>query len=147
MKSVKGMFVVALTCCGLAFVAGCAAPNRTASASSLPSVALVVRLAGGGTLSPAQLRTIHEGMQKDLAAAGYCFARNTPAADFLVTVRFTPDALNPDDGHIAVTAVEPNPMNRRGAAYTENGSDEAKEQRRRMQEIERWVELQARSTS
>ena len=65
-----------------------------------------------------------------------------------MTVRFTPDALNPSGGHIAVTNIEPNPLNRRGiSALAEDQSEEAKEYRRKLREIERWAESQARNPS
>lgn len=154
MMSVKIVFCCALTC-GLALVAlsGCtaSAPTRNTvtaqNGSSEPSVALVVRLAGGGALSPAQLRNIHQAMQPEVKAGGYRIAPNTSSADFFLTVRFTPDALEPDTGHIAVLGVDPNPMNRRGAGFRADASDEVREHRQRMREIERWVESQHRNPS
>jgi hypothetical protein len=153
MHPAKSVFLALTCCCTLVLLTGCAgtAPVRKTGqakgAPDAPSVALVVRLAGGGTLSPAQLRSIHEAMQTDLKAAGYRFARNTPTADFLITIRFTPDALTPDTGHIAVMGVQANPMNRRGAGVSADVSEESREHRQRMREIERWVEAQGRSTS
>jgi hypothetical protein len=102
---------------------------------------------GGGTLTPAQLTNIHHAVQDDIAAAGYRFAPNSHVANFLVHVKFTPDALNPSNGHIAITGIEPNPLNRRGRTAIDTETEEAKEFRQKMREIERWAEGQARSSS
>ena len=129
----------------LSWLAGCAAPVREVKGS--PAVTVLVRLVGGGTLSPGQLANIHRSLQNDIKAAGYHFAANSHVADLLVTVRFTPDALNPDFGHVAVTSIEPNPLNRRGSASLKDVSEEEKELRRKVQDIERWTESQARTST
>jgi hypothetical protein len=113
------------------------------TSSNAPGVALIVRLAGGGMLTAQQLNNIYLALYGDIRDAGYQFARNADAAHFLVTVRFTPDALDPSSGHVTVLGIEPNPMNRRGVAAVADESEETKEFRRRMREIERWAEAQA----
>jgi hypothetical protein len=112
-----------------------------------PAVAVVVRVAGGGrTLSPREFANIHQAIGGQLDAAGYTFARNADVADFLVTVRFTPNPLSPDGGHVAITGVEPNPMKRRRSAAA-NESPPTNELTKTLQDMERWVDSQAATSS
>jgi hypothetical protein len=100
---------------------------------------------GGRTLSPQEISVIHEALQGYITDAGYRFARNADVADFLVTVRFTPNALDPKGGHVAVTGVEPNPLKRRGGQGVE-GSPEGQEMQRKMRDLERWIDAQSKSS-
>ena len=127
----------------LVWFVGCAAPVRTVDNS--PAVTLLVRLVGGGTLTPQQLTNIHQAVQGDITDAGYRFAPNTDAADFLVTVRFTPDALDPSAGHIAITGIEPNPLNRRGSSAKVAAPAETMELHQKMKDVERWIQTQPKS--
>ena len=124
-----------------AMLVGCATPVRPAN--DLPTVAVVVRLAGGGTLSPQQLTHIHHAVGDDIKNAGYDLAPNTDTADFLLVVRFTPDALEPNAGHVAITGIEPNPLNRRSAAARAGGTAESKEKQLKMLDMERWIQTKS----
>jgi hypothetical protein len=72
-------------------------------------------------------------------------ARNTDVAQFLLTVRFTPDGLDPDGGHVVITGIEPNPLNRRGRYVGQAAPAEAKEQEQKIRDIERWVQSQSKA--
>jgi hypothetical protein len=93
--------------------AGCSSPPRT---DGRPSVAIAVMMAGGGAPSPVQVAQIQKAMQPEIAQAGYVLAPNPRAADYLVQVRFTPDAISPSGGRITLVTIE---SNRRGESRTD----------------------------
>ena len=136
----------------LAALAGCATtrtvvPEPAPVAKNGPAVALVVRIAGGGrTLSPEEFSTIQQAVQGYITDAGYRFARNADAADFLVTVRFSPNEFDPKSGHVAITAIEPNPMKRRRGSE-DDASRDLQEARQQMRDFERWIESKSRSSN
>ena len=136
----------------LAALAGCATTRTIVSepvpvAKNAPAVALIVRVAGGGrTLSPQEFSTIQQAVQGYISDAGYRFARNADAADFLVTVRFTPNDFDPKSGHVAITAIEPNPMKRRRDVEGD-ASRELQEAQQKMRDLERWIESKARNSN
>ena len=143
---------LSLTLACVLVAAGCAtrvteAPV-VANRSPGRAVALVVRVAGGGrTLTPQEFAHIHRSLQTPIADAGYTFARNVDVADFLVTVRFLPDDLDPQGGHVSITGVEPNPLKRRRSASTAETSDESREISQKMRDLERWLDTQSKNNS
>src|SRR4051812_7881933 len=109
----------------LAWTAGCNHSIQIAHKS--PSVALAVRVVGGGSPTARQFANIHQALQDQVIRAGYRFAPNSDAADFVVMVNFTPDALDLNGGRVTITGVEPGPRNRASASSESETSAEAKD--------------------
>jgi hypothetical protein len=127
---------------GLLLLVGCAVPAR--QASNPVAVALAIRILGGGTPTPQQLTNVHRAMEPQLARAGYRFAPNVNSADAIVSVNFTPDPADPNGGRVTVMGVEFSAEMRRALASGADQSDEARDMRRRLREIEQWTERQAK---
>jgi hypothetical protein len=56
--------------------------------------------------SAEQLATINRLLQEQVAKTGFVFATNARSADYLMHVRFTPDAANPPRGHLEFIGIE-----------------------------------------
>lgn len=121
--------------------ASCTGP-RTGTDGS-PTVAIAIRHAGDMRPDERQLAAAAHALQRHLAGAGYRFASSPVAAQFIVTAEYTPSSFDPSGGHVRIVGVEPGEKFRRSAAA--DASDERKELRQRLEEIERWIQQQSQT--
>jgi hypothetical protein len=150
MKSLRRVpWLVRAALPGFTLLAGCVSSSshvssrESATRSDLPAVAIVVRIAGGSTtLSPREFTNIHQALRAHVTEAGYTFARNSDVADFLVTVRYTPDPLDADTGHVAITGMQPNPMKRRRTLTAAETSAEIFDLAKKTQDLDHRVSSQ-----
>lgn len=138
-------FPAAISLLIVAMLPGCVA--RSPRTKRLPTVALAVRVAGGGTPSAQEFANIHQALQGHVTTAGYQFASRLDSADFIITVNFTPDAFEPNGGRVAIIGVEPGSMayGRRSDSDAADAEQTA-EMRQRLSDIERWIQAQARAS-
>jgi hypothetical protein len=132
------LLVLANVCVGT----GCSttAPRSPAA----PSVAIAVIAATGVPPSVEQITRILEALRPELARVGFRVTEAREAADYLVTVSFTPSP-GFNGGRVAVVGIEPSTQFRTATGASE--TPEAKEWRRRLGEIEEWTRRQALNTS
>jgi hypothetical protein len=126
--------IVALLFLLLLAIAGTSCSTTPAPRSvAMPAVAVAVTSADGSRPSTEQLTRIYQAMQPELLKVGLRLAEGRNAADFVVTVSFTPTPGG-SGGRIAVTGIEPSAEFRRKIGNGE--SEEARELRRRVREME-----------
>jgi hypothetical protein len=101
-------------------------------------VLVAIRIAEGGAPSPQEVAKIHGALEPQMMRAGFTFAKSIDAADFVLTASFARNTADPNGGHVTVTSIEP--TSRFQIASHDDSTPEGKERRRRLQEIERWVE-------
>jgi hypothetical protein len=142
MKSVA-LSGLALSSLLLLLSMGCTTPARPANEAL--AVALAVRVPGGGAPTSQQIKNIHVALRDHIMRAGYQFAPTADLADVIVTVTFTPDALEANGGHVAVTGVEPHVRNRDNGSGDVDRSGQTFEMRQKLREIENWVQSQWRN--
>lgn len=123
-------------------IAGCSTP--TASRARAPRVAVAIRHLGAVPPTAAQLAVAHRSLHDHLIAAGYTFAEVPAAAQFVVHAEFTPSSVDPTGGHLRIVGVEPTHALKRTMAATGNDRED-EELRRRLQDIERWIEAQSKT--
>jgi hypothetical protein len=80
---------------------GCATPAKA------PSLAIAI-ISPTAQPSAEQVATIHRLLQPQIAKQGYVPARDARSADYVMHVRFTPDAFNPPRGHLEFIGIERN---------------------------------------
>lgn len=124
----------------LPLVAVCCSTTERAN-RRIPSVAVAVRTGGALPPSPEQIGRIHRALEPELARAGFTIAAGRDTADYVVTVQFTP-AGDGSGGRVFVTSIEPSVRFRNSTA--DDDAPEGKEWRRRLRDIEQWIERQAR---
>jgi hypothetical protein len=123
-------------------ISSCSSP--TSPRERAPTVAFALRNLGSIPPTPAQLAGAHRSLHDHLIASGYKFADTPASAQFIVHAEFTPSSVDPASGHVRIIGVEPTDAMKR--TLTATGSDqEEREYRRRLQEIERWIELQSKT--
>lgn len=132
----------------VALVLGLSGCTSKPAASPPPpaTVAVAIRTAGNIVPTAQQLAGIQHTVQGHLSRAGYQFAPDPRVADFLLTVTFTPDAVDPRSGHLTFNGLEPVRPSHRGVPVTYEDPTVV-EMRRRLREIDAWVEAQSRPTS
>src|SRR3954466_958941 len=90
----------------LALAVGCANPApRNANG---PTMAIALSTPGAPP-SPAQLASINQLLLGQIMARGFSVAKDAASADYVMRVRFRPDALNPPGGHLEFIGIERNP--------------------------------------
>lgn len=129
-------------------LSGCASSPTTASASAAavppPSVAILVRAASGQPPTDAQSIVIQQTMSARLAQEGYRLATDPAASDYLLTISFTPAAPPSNGGRIQLVGLEKTASTRAfGGASAE--AQEAAAMRRKLRDIDQWVEAQSRN--
>lgn len=78
-----------------------------ATAARPPSLAVAI-VSPASPPSPAQALAINRVLEEQIAKKGYTPARDVRSADYVMHVRFTPDANNPLRGHLEFIGIEPN---------------------------------------
>jgi hypothetical protein len=131
MKTLISQFGV-LVLAGMAVFTGCATVKRTHA----NSVAVAVTTSDGRAPSPAQVSRILTALGPELTRAGFQLSRAASEADFVVTVKFTADAEG-NGGEVSVAGIEPN--GRFSVASGASESEDTKELRRRLREIDAWA--------
>jgi hypothetical protein len=120
---------------------GCATTERTNPRAL--AVTIAVTPVGARTVSAEQVAQIHQALKPELQRAGYVLADHSAMADLVLTVSFTP-MPGGTGGRVKITGLEPTAQFRR---ETDGGdTEEAKELRRRLREIQRWAEGQSRNS-
>jgi hypothetical protein len=101
----------------------------------MPAVAIAIGPVGNRPPSPAEVSETLQALQPALLRVGASVADQKEAADFVLTVNFIP-ATSESGSQIRVVGIE---RTARFQEATDRGdTPEAKEWRRRVQEIERW---------
>ena len=108
------------------------------SISKVPSVAIAIRSTSGGQPSPQQMASILQTLGPELIRHGFSLAPNRDVADFVASVRFTPDPSG-RGGHVDVTSMEPSAGFNVSRASAD--PDEVRELRQRQRDFEQWVNL------
>jgi len=121
--------------CGLAllFSAGCA----TTRSGQPPTAVIAVSIAGGGSPTKQQVASIQSILRPEIEKHGYVLAPRS-RADFIVSVRFTPDPIDSEKGLVAIIGVEPTPWRdplRGGSAQESMVSDAATATSRALMEM------------
>src|SRR5581483_12523343 len=92
---------------------------------------------GGGSPSQPQAAKVYEAITPAMARAGFQFANSIETADYVLTVTFTPNPLDPPGGHVAVNGLE------RGRHWRSNVKDDTserlKEVQSSVQDLDRWT--------
>ena len=140
MKSTLHYCLVPLVLLLAHLVASCTTPVR-----SQPTAMLAVRVVGGGSPTTQQTARIHNALESYLSRTGLRFAERLSDADFVVSVDFAPDAMDPNQGRVKITGVESSSRLRR--ANGDEMSVEAKEWAQKLREYERWIERQAKEST
>jgi hypothetical protein len=87
---------------------GCASTTPTpTSVPGAPTLGIAVQVAGGARPTPQQIAMIYQVLSHDPALANYRFVQRTADAAFVLVAVFTPDALDPNQGNIAVKEITP----------------------------------------
>lgn len=119
---------------------GCA--HAAKSAPRPLSVAVAVTPLGAGTVSAGQVAQIHQALRPEFERTGYIFANSRKNADLVLTVSFIPNPGG-QGGRISFTSLEPTEQFREA---TDGGeTPEAKEFRRRAQDLQAIVEAKGRN--
>jgi len=124
--------LLVLVIAGAAILNGCATPQK----ARVLSVAVAVTTFDGRTPSQEQVARILSLMGPEIARAGFKLARATVEADFIVTVKFTQD-VDGTGGHVSIATMEPIGQFRGASGVSE--SDDMKEARRRLREMDAWA--------
>ena len=124
------MMPIRFVACSLGFLlAGCTGPATTAKRPAL--VAVSISMTDGQAPTPAQLATVHRAIAPLIAERGLTIAPNSEAAEYVLAVRFAPDRLTADDGHVTVIGIERRPVTR-GSSTIERMKAEADAVHQRM---------------
>ena len=136
--AVAGLLAAAFLC-GLS---GCS--TTTAPRPGAPTIALSIRTKGDRPPTAEQLDRAYRSAHEYLLAAGYRFAEVPAMAQFLVTADFFPSPVDPAGGHVRIVAVEPSHAVRK-TLTSDDATEEAREMRQRLRDIENWIEQQAKT--
>jgi hypothetical protein len=124
-------------------VGGCS--TAESSARNVPTVMIALNIAGGGRPSPEQAALVQQSLAGAMAKAGLQFARSADDADYIVTATLTPDPVNPKQGHIKISRIEParrveseQPNALRASRSADAMTSEAKAQQERLRQLEAW---------
>ena len=127
-----------LLCAALVACSGVAVGSRHALRPV--SVAVAVTPVGVESISSAQTKLVHAALVPELQRAGYSLAQSGVSADLVLLVSFTPTPGGPG-GRVQIMGLQPSAQFRRS---TDNGdTPEAKEMRRRQQELQHWIDRQS----
>jgi hypothetical protein len=118
-----------VACTLLLLLAGCSSLTPTAKRPALVAVAVSITDAHAPT--PGQLATIHRAIAPVVAARGLTIAQSPEAADYVLAVRFAPDRVTGDAGHVTVIGIEPQ-LVRRGSSTIDRMKAEADAVHQRM---------------
>src|SRR5688572_8734748 len=89
----------------LLLLAGCTGVTGNAKRPALVAVSIIMTDSQAPT--SAQLATVHRAILPVIAARGLTIAQYLEAADYVLAVRFSPDRLTADGGHVTVIGIEP----------------------------------------
>jgi hypothetical protein len=120
-------------------VSGC----TTAKKARVHSVSIAVTTIDGNAPSQEQAAQILASLMPEIERAGFQVAKNAHEADFVVSVKFTKDAEG-KGGRVSISGMEPSGQFRGGPGMGE--SDELKEIRRRIREMDAWAARQVMRT-
>jgi len=123
---------IALVVAGAAMLTGCATTQK----ARVLSVAVAVTTFDGRTPSQEQVARILSLLNPEIARAGFKLARTAVEADFIVTVKFTQD-VEGKGGHVSIASMEPIAHFRGASGVSE--SEDMKEARRRLREMDAWA--------
>lgn len=137
MKRASTIFPVMLWLAAAFVGASCTSPVQ----QRLPAVAIAIRAVGDRPPSTEETRLVLQSLKPALLQAGASLAERGDVADFVMTVSFTP-ATDSAGSRVKVIGVEPTARFR--DATDRADTPEAKEWRRRLHEIEQWVEREGR---
>ena len=112
-------------------LAGVGCTTSAPAAKSATPVVLAVNMSDGHAPTAAQLASIVRLLAPEIAARNLTLVQNREAAAYVLAVRFTPDPLTPDGGHVTLLGLRPND-DRRGPTMSERMKAEADEVERRM---------------
>ena len=131
--------ILTLMFIGATVVSGCA----TAKKPRVYSVSVAVTTIDGRAPSQEQAGHILAALRPEIERAGFQVARTSYEADFVVSVKFTRDAEG-NGGRVAISGMEPSAQFRGAPGMGE--SEELKEIRRRLREMDAWAARQMTRT-
>jgi hypothetical protein len=116
-------------------VSGCA----TAKKPRVHSVSIAVTTVDGKAPSQEQAAQILAALMPEIERAGFQVAKNSHEADFVVSVKFTKNAEGMG-GRVSINGMEPSAQFRGAPGMGE--SEELREIRRRVREMDAWAARQ-----
>jgi hypothetical protein len=122
---------LAMVAIGATALGGCSSAKRP----SVHSVSVAVTTIDGKPPSQEQAAQILSALSPEIERAGFRLARSSHEADFVVSVKYTAEA-DGKGGRVSITGMEPS--SKFGAAQGTGESEELKEIRRRLHEMDAW---------
>lgn len=131
--------LIALMAIGASMVLGCATPKKP----DVHSVSVAVTTSDGKPPSQDQVARILAALWPEIERAGFKLARAPNEADFVVSVRYTADAEG-TGGRVSISGMEPTARFKSTPGMGE--SEELREIRRRIREMDAWSARQMTRT-
>lgn len=113
---------------------GCATPETN---SGPPRVLVALHLAGGGSLTPPQAALVLEALAPVMKSVGFQLADRAEQADYILNATFTPDAIEPNGGRVAIQGF--GPVRHEGDRTANPSAATLREMQDRVANLERWA--------
>jgi hypothetical protein len=114
-------------------VGGCVVAESKAKRA--PTVMIAVNIAGGGRPSPEQAAQVQRSLANRMAEAGLQFARSADQADYILTATLTLDPVDPKQGRLNISRLEPV---RSPRSSSDSIPSEVKEAQEKIRQLESW---------
>ena len=137
MQPSSSLFAITLLLAAACLSEGCTHPVQ----QRLPAVAVAIRPVDDRPPSTVETQLVLQALKPALLQAGASIAERGDPADFVMTVSFIP-ATESSASRVKVIGIEPTPRFRDATDGAD--SPEAKDWRRRLRDIEQWVEREGR---